>query len=92
MLPFFSARQESDISTTKLKDMARKLKLKLGKHEDKEENHAESWQRTFKDKIVQLIDESKPISRANLSITIKDNLNESNRQLNGDIKKEICCL
>ena len=78
MLTFFSARQESDISTTKLKGMARKLKLKLGKDEDKEEIMQKVGSQLLKDKIVQLIDESKPISRANLSVTSKDILNESN--------------
>ena len=51
--------------------MARKLKLKLGKDEDKEEIMQKVGSQLLKDKIVQLIDESKPISRANLSVTSK---------------------
>ena len=58
--------------------MARKLKLKLGKDEDNEEIMQNVGSQLLKDKIVQLIDESKPISRANLSVTSEDILNESN--------------
>ena len=78
MLTFFCVRQESDISATKLRDLERKLKLKLGKDEDKEEIMKKVGSQLLKDKIVQLIDESKPVSGANLSVASKDILKESN--------------
>ena len=66
---------DKKVTSAQQSDMARKLKLKLRKDEDKEEIMQKVGSKLLKDKIVQLIDESKPISRANLSVTSKDILN-----------------